>query len=106
MSDTAREWLAQRSDDVPPSLQLRMEQASAAADADSLVAELTAAALECLRVALQKCDDRAAALDLLAADALVTYACAAAAEEGDAALAALCDTLSTERLQALMPAAT
>ena len=103
MSESTRAWLAQHNADVPASLQARMEQAAAGAEADSLVTELTDAALECLRVALQTCDDRAAALDLLAADALVTQACAAAAEAGDAALAALADRLSPARLQALMP---
>lgn len=75
----------------------------AAADADALHAVLAAAGITCLHAALQHCDDRGAALHLLAADALVTHACSAAAQTSVAALAALCDELTTTRLSMLIP---
>ena len=87
MSEAARAWLATHAADVPAQLQQRMEDAAAAVDAQPRVAdELAAAAVACLRIAAERCDERAAALHLLAADALVTHACALAAEEGSAAL--------------------
>jgi hypothetical protein len=76
-------------------------------------AELGAAAIACLREALDRCDERGAALHLLAADALVTAACEAAGGAGStpsspaahdvaAALAGLCDEFSVARLSRLV----
>lgn len=65
--------------EVPASLEQRMQQARAAvAPQDTEAATLAAAAIHALQDALQNCDERSAALPLLAADALVTAACAVA----------------------------
>ena len=64
-------------------------------------AQLARAAQACLRGALTTCDDRAAALPLLAADALITMACERADEDG---LRRLATEWSPERLAAMMPA--
>jgi hypothetical protein len=64
---------------------------------------LAAAALACLADALGHGDDRAAALHLLAADALLTVACEAAADAGDpvARIGALAERYSVARLAPL-----
>jgi hypothetical protein len=104
---TAGDWLAARDGTVPPALAARM---AAAVDAvptgagPDVPGRLAHAALDCLRTAFDDCDDRAAALHLLAADALVTAACEAAAQAGLATLEELCDALSPQRLAALLPA--
>lgn len=119
MSD-AREWLAARSGPVPPALEARMESAIDAvapgSDGGALSFELAAAAQLCMRDALASADDRSAALHLLAADGLMTYACEAAAEAvsksaGDTAgtdaasdIAALADAFAPERLAHLVDA--
>jgi hypothetical protein len=103
----ARQWLDRRGGDVPPALQQRMLEAVDAGAGESVPAVLADASLACLRDALELCDDRAAALHLLAADALVTAACEAAAEaaaapdasqESSAALDTLCADLTPPRL--------
>jgi hypothetical protein len=80
---------------------------------------LSAAALASLREALVRCDERPAALHLLAADALITAACEAAASAAAAGahssagadpagpelerqLAVLCEWYSPARLSALV----
>jgi hypothetical protein len=118
----ARSFLA-ASGDVPPQLMARMtealdealdEAAHPDAPADAAPADLPdllgAAAMACLRLALERCDERYAALHLLAADALITAACEAAAggEDADAAVArlrALCDEFAVHRLSAAAGAA-
>ena len=103
MSEAARAWLASRADDVPAQLQQRMEEAAATVPAQpDVAAELATAAVQCLRVALQRCDERAAALHLLAADALATHACGLAAEAGGNAVEQLAAKLSAERLHAIV----
>ena len=103
MSDAARVWLASHADDVPAQLQQLMDDAVATIDAQQDVAgELAAAAVECLRVAMQRCDERAAALHLLAADALVTHACALAADAGGDALDVLAANLTAGRLHTIV----
>jgi hypothetical protein len=82
VSGHGRAWLAVRAGAVPPSLQARMEsavEAVAAAAQPDVPAELSGAAIACLLRAFEGCDERAAALHLLAADALMTSACEAAA---------------------------
>jgi hypothetical protein len=69
---------------------------------DSVVHTLAAAALLCLRNAGAEGDQRSTANELLAADALLTYACEAAAEEGIDALDRLTDELAVERFEALL----
>jgi hypothetical protein len=69
---------------------------------DAVAGELTTGALECLRAVLGSTGDRGAALDLLAADALLTHAFEIAAETGPERLAETArDVL--DRLVALAP---
>jgi hypothetical protein len=70
-------------DPVPPILARGMRAALGTVGGDPADPRTGLAAAEaCLRRALERIDDRAAALDLLAADALLTAACAAAAAAG------------------------
>jgi hypothetical protein len=119
VSAAARAWLRARAPAAPPRLAERLERALAgdaapagaatpAATGDGagvpeVAAALAAAALERLEVAVAHCDERAAAYDLLAADALLTYACEAAAEAGPEALLALTAALAPVRFEALLP---
>ena len=81
--------------DVPPPLAERMRAALAGADASDLGA-VTHAALDRLRAALALGDERAAAYELLTADALLTQAAAAAARTGAA------DEIDAEAFTALL----
>jgi hypothetical protein len=113
--DDARAWLAGRRAGVPPALHARMIAALDEALDDGAPAvpgvpgALGAAALACLRAALPHCDERAAALHLLAADALITAACEAAAQDADDAAAAVravravCAAYAPARLASLVP---
>jgi hypothetical protein len=109
MSSHGRAWLDSRARDVPPSLAARMGQAVdviVAAAPPDLPGELAAAALDCLQHAFDRCDERDAALHLLAADALMTGACEAAAGVAatrEAALESLCAEMSLQRLSLLLP---
>ena len=71
-------------------------------DSDSVAASLADAALVCMRDALGAGDDRSAALHLLAADALITYACEAAADGSDAAFDTVARAAAPERLISLL----
>jgi hypothetical protein len=73
-------------------------------DHDTVPAALADAARACLRDALAAGDERAAALHLLAADALITYACEAAADEGGERLDDLVNAASPGRLAELVDA--
>jgi hypothetical protein len=102
---TAREWLERREPPAPPRLFERMHAAlegstHTAARLDAIFGE---AALVCLRAALDKGDTRAAALDLLAADALFSYACEAAAEVGPEAIERFARDFGAARLADLVP---
>jgi hypothetical protein len=63
---------------------------------------LARAALDALARVIRSTPDRSAALELLAADALLTYACEAAAEAGPDALDRLLDDLTLSRFEALL----
>jgi hypothetical protein len=103
VSAQARAWLALRAGAVPPSLEARMEAAvDAVGDGRSVHRDLADAALRCLLAAARLGDDRGAALHLLAADALITAACEAAAEAGPAALEAVRADATPARLADLM----
>lgn len=78
-------WLETREAGVPASLVARMRH-YLAGGADPLPERLARAGLDALRAALQAPDERASAMDLLAADALLTAAFEAAADEGMHAL--------------------
>jgi hypothetical protein len=109
MSSHGRAWLDSHVRDVPPSLATRMRLAVdviAAAAPPDVPGELGAAALACLQQAFDGCDERDAALHLLAADALMTGACEAAARAGatrEAAFETLCADMSVARLSLLLP---
>ena len=84
-----RDWLAARLGEGPEPLAQRTRTlVEESGSADSLPDRLAAAAAHALDHALQVGASRAAALDLLAADALVTLALEAIAEERPADLAA------------------
>jgi hypothetical protein len=78
-------WLEQREAGVPASLVARMRH-HLAGRTGPLPDQLAHAGLDALRTALEAPDQRASAPDLLAADALLTAAFEAAAEEGMAAV--------------------
>ena len=79
--------------------QLRTRMLEAIESAESVPDALAEAALGCLRDALDNPDD---ALDLLAADALLTHALHAAALQGDDALLAFAESLDAARFQQLI----
>jgi hypothetical protein len=105
LSAHARAWLAMRAGSVPPELEALMESAvdDVIGDETPVPHALAEAARMCLRRAMRNCDERAAALPLLAADALMTYACEAAAATDSAALEDLATTCTGERLARLVP---
>ncbi|MGH7506977.1 MAG: hypothetical protein ACRELX_15075 [Longimicrobiales bacterium] len=102
----ARTWLRSRIPLQPEPLVRRMEAALAAtpARAEDVGVHLAEAGLRCLREALDGGGSRAAAFDLLTADALLTSACEAAAEQGAAALDALTAAYGPARFAALLEA--
>jgi len=107
-------WLAARRPAAPEPLREALERALAAASTPSLPAaapptsfpaaaspetrQLTEAAIAALRRSLELGDERAAAWELLGADALLTYAIERAAEEGTEPLAALVGALTPAAL--------
>jgi hypothetical protein len=94
-------WFEGRVPAPPAALAARL--AEAASDGTEPEA-LAAAALERLGAAIAACPSRNAALDLLAADGLLTYVFEAAAERGLAELAAALDSLPPARFAALAAA--
>ena len=90
-------WLEPHIAGAPEPLRERM--IAAVSSGDNVAQALAEAALSCLRHALDHPDD---ALDLLAADALLTHACAAAAEDGDDALLRFTRQLDAEYFQQLI----
>jgi len=102
---SALAWIESRDADSPAELRRRVRLAIAKAPhADTLAATLADASVECLAAALRLGADRAAATELLAADALLTYACEAAADPTDPGT--IDDLLNQVivRLQPLLPA--
>ncbi|MEP7346044.1 MAG: hypothetical protein ABI877_12285 [Gemmatimonadaceae bacterium] len=79
---TAADWLSTRTPRPPAALAARIASLLTSSDEDGDLPEaLTTAAEQTLRALLHlNATDRAGALDLLAADALVTYAFEAAAD--------------------------
>ena len=94
MTDAARDWVAKRTPPAPPALVARVDAAlgTGPGDAREGVEPSDDVAGVCLRAAeailarllADGALTRAAALDLLAADALATYAFEAAADDPDA----------------------
>ena len=106
MSEAAR-WLETRIADAPAPLRARMLNALVATDTDDDVAtQLAQAAMTCLSASLHNTNERACAHDLLAADALLTHACEAAAEQGSDALIRFAESWDASRFDALLGAAT
>ena len=86
MTDVAA-WFAEHSAGAPEALRARVEHyLSAAPEGASRAETLAAAATEALAVVVAQGRDRQAALDLLAADALVTLSLLAEAKEAPEAL--------------------
>lgn len=92
------DWLASRDPAPPTELSDRLKEA--VSDSSTTVDELPYALLrKGLEILSHVGEDRAAAVDLLTADALITYAMEAAAESGnveDAALHAMREISSAE----------
>jgi hypothetical protein len=99
------DWLDTRTPPIPDGLRERIRAAldapadgAAAAPSDPpRPADLVHAGMARLETAIGQGSDRAAAYDLLAADALLTYAFEAAAEAGPEAVAALFAETGPER---------
>ena len=77
-------WLSRREPPPPFELERRVRRAveRLRAPTDTVPHTLAAAALQCLRDAVRDGKQRSAANELLAADALLTFACESAAESG------------------------
>lgn len=99
----AAAWLDARRPRPPDELMRRMRTALAAVPdgGEPLPERLADAALDRLRTVLRSPADRSSAPELLAADALLTYAAEAAAEAGPAALDALLRSHGPDRIAAL-----
>ena len=99
----AGDWLSARSAGVPGALAEAMAGAvRKAAGEESVGATLASAALERLATVARPDAGRGTALDLLAADALLTAAFEAAAEGGPAEVEALGASLGMARFEALL----
>lgn len=81
-------WLEQHTARAPEALRRQVAGYAAAAGGAGVADGLAEAGRAALRRALEQGDDRSAALDLLAADALVTLALLARAEQHPEGLAA------------------
>ncbi len=104
MPNSASAWLDARTIDAPASLRTRVSRALAGTpeQSDSLPQTLADAALAALERVLANPSERAAAFDLLAADALLTYAFEAAAEQGGDAVLELSNAYSPARFNELL----
>jgi hypothetical protein len=93
-------WLSGQIAQAPP--QLRERMIDQLPDADSVARSLAEGARACLQRMLRDPAGTEAALELLAADGLLTHAAAAAAEQGAAALAEFCAALDASYFQRLL----
>lgn len=92
---TALDWVGRHDTRAPAELRERMRDMLTRAGAGTpLTDALIDAAVDCLRRALWRSGDRAGAMDLLAADALLTFACEAAVDDGPDSLAELPERVS------------
>jgi hypothetical protein len=97
LTNPAVAWLLAKSDGAPAALRERAESYVAAVDGvDGIPETLAAGGFEALRRTINSGGDRSAALDLLAADALVTLALLAQAESDPVGLAAFAQHLRDE----------
>lgn len=100
------DWLDRRRPAMPVELRLAVDAALSEAGgvAGDLPDVLAHAALETLSNVASAPSDRSTAAELLAADALLTYACEAAAEAGADRLENLVSSLDRARFASLLPA--
>ena len=96
-------WLDARPEPAPPELRQRMAEALAVVTAGTVPGALAEGALACLQATIAAPQERATALDLLAADALLTYALEAAAEIGAAAIREMTAAYGPDALAGLLP---
>ena len=96
-------WLDARESPPPPELRERMAEALAPVKAETVPGALAEAALACLQETVARPQERASALDLLAADALLTYALEAAAELGAETLRRIAADYGPGRLGGALP---
>jgi hypothetical protein len=97
-------WLIAREPDMPDALRARMQEVleSVAEPANDIARRFGLAATVCLERTLALGDERAAALDLLAADAFFTHGAEAAAESGSDALTSFASSFGAEALGRLL----
>lgn len=100
----ARRWVRERRPGAPPSLAAAMDRVLAGmpASGGDVPEELAAAGLSALERVVGGPAGRASAPTLLAADALLTYACEAAAAEGVETLERLVSGLGLDRFESLL----
>ncbi len=96
-------WLDARESPPPPELRARMAEALAPVKAETVPGALAEAALACLQETVARPEERASALDLLAADALLTYALEAAAELGAETLRRIASEYGPAALDRTLP---
>jgi hypothetical protein len=82
------DWLDEHTAAAPPALRARVREHARGASPDSVPAALAAAGLRALDGVVAHPGDRSVALDLLAADALITLALLAQAQRAPSELAA------------------
>jgi hypothetical protein len=106
---TLTEWLEDRRPAMPAALRRAVRDVVARAEAAGVVDpdapvpdRLAECALHALGVVVRAEADRAMAAELLAADALLTYACEAAAEAGPAELDRVTGRFDEGRIGALL----
>ncbi|HEX9108505.1 MAG TPA: hypothetical protein VF832_14775 [Longimicrobiales bacterium] len=80
-----------------------MAEALESAVSETVPGALAEGALSCLKAASEHPKERASALDLLAADALLTYALEAAAELGAETLKRMAGSYGPDTLASLLP---
>ncbi|HEX9105818.1 MAG TPA: hypothetical protein VF832_01285 [Longimicrobiales bacterium] len=95
-------WLDARPEPPPADLRARMAEALAGAKAETVPGALAEGALACLQATMAAPQERASALDLLAADALLTYALEAAAEIGAVAIKEMTEAYGPNALAGLL----
>lgn len=97
----AANWLASRIEQAPASLRSRMLEAISQTSEKTIHDALAAAAALCLKEAMRQPAKRSSAHLLLAADALLTHACEAAAESGSETLRQFTDKWNPDHFETL-----
>ncbi len=101
--DEVLAWLDARESPPPPELRQRMAEALANVKSETVPGALAEGALACLEATVARPEERASALDLLAADALLTYALEAAADLGAETLRRIAEEYGPEALGRVLP---